>query len=76
MLSTQNLGVKVAVVLGRDSACIGLAANLDALIVCEIDMFYKRVGIERVEVKGGEGSEHGGSGRCEWRRHWHRCGKR
>jgi hypothetical protein len=61
VLSTQNLGVKVAVILGRDCVCIGLAANFDAPIVCEIDMFYEVVGIERVEVEGGEGREHGGS---------------
>jgi len=60
MLSTQNLGVKVAVILGR-GVCTVLAANLDAPIVCEIKMFYEAVAIERVEVEGGEGREHGGS---------------
>jgi hypothetical protein len=38
-------------------------------------VFYKGVGVERVEVEGGEGGEHGRGGcrrRGEWRRRWHR----
>jgi hypothetical protein len=75
MLSTQDLGVKVSVGLCRDSASISLAANLDALVVCEVDVFDKGVCVERVKVQGGERGEHGGrGGRGERRRRrWHRC---
>jgi hypothetical protein len=57
MLTTQNLGVKIAIILSRDGPCISLSSDLDTLVVGQVDMFYKRVCVEWVKVKSGEGSE-------------------
>lgn len=43
MLSTQNLGVKIAVVLCRYCPGIRLSTDFDALVGCEVDMFYERI---------------------------------
>ena len=37
MLSTQDLGAQITIVFGGDSAGIGLSANLDMLVIGEVD---------------------------------------
>jgi hypothetical protein len=64
MLATHYLGVEIAVVLRRDGPAIGLASDVDALVVGEVDVLDEGVGVEREEMQGREGGEHGG-GR-EW----------
>lgn len=58
MLTTQNLGVKIAIILNRNGPCINLSSDLDTLVVGQVDMFYKIVCVEWVKVKSVEGSEY------------------
>jgi hypothetical protein len=58
MLATYNLGIKIAVILSRDGPRIGLSTDLDKLVVCQVDMFYKGVCVEWVKAKSGEGGEY------------------
>ena len=39
MLSTQDLGVEITIVLSGDGASIGLYADLDTLVIGEVDVF-------------------------------------
>jgi hypothetical protein len=48
MLPTQDLRVKIPITLSRVGAGIGLSTDLDTLVIGEIDVFYKRVGVEWV----------------------------
>jgi hypothetical protein len=48
MLPTQDLRVKIPITLIRDGAGIGLSTDLDTMLIGEIDVFYKLVGIEWV----------------------------
>jgi hypothetical protein len=48
MLSTQDLRVKMPIILSRDGTSIGLSTDLDTLVIGKIDGFYKRIGIEWV----------------------------
>jgi hypothetical protein len=59
MLPTQHLGIKITIILRWDGPGVGLTTDLDTLVVREVDMLDERVSVERVEVEGGEGSEHG-----------------
>lgn len=59
MLSTEHLGVEVPIPLGWDSLRVRLAANLDALLIYERNMFGDERVIEGVEVERGEGHRHG-----------------
>jgi hypothetical protein len=45
MLPTQDLRVKTPIILSRDGASVGLSTEM---AIGEIDVFYKRVGIEWV----------------------------
>jgi hypothetical protein len=72
MLATQHLGVEIAVVLRGEGPSIGLASDLDALVVGEVDVLDEGVGVGLVEIQGREGGEHGGGrewfcGRCHCR---------
>jgi len=48
MLSTQDLGVEITVVLSGEGVGIGLFTDLDTLVIGEVDVFCKRVCVERV----------------------------
>ena len=48
MLSTQCLGVIMPVILSGDGGGIGPSAELDTLVIGEVDVLYKEVGVERV----------------------------
>jgi hypothetical protein len=51
MRSTEDLRIKLPIVLRGDGACIYLSADLDTLMVCEIDVFDKKVGVERKVIR-------------------------
>jgi len=53
MRSTEDLRIKLPIVLRGDGACIYLSADLDTLMVCEIDVFDKKVGVERKVISPG-----------------------
>jgi hypothetical protein len=46
MLSTKDLGVEITVVLGGDGVSVALSTDLDTLVIGEVDVFYKGVGVE------------------------------
>ena len=46
MLSTQDLGIEITVVLNWDGVDIGLSTDLDTLVIGEVDVFCKGVGVE------------------------------
>ena len=58
VLSTENLRIKLPVFLHEDGACICLPANLDALVICEINVHHEGVGAERVDVQGQASGEY------------------
>jgi hypothetical protein len=58
VLSTENLIIKLPGFLHGDGACICLPANLDAVVIYEINVHREGVGAERVDVQGQASGEH------------------
>ena len=55
MLPTENLGIEVAIALCWDSLRVGLAADLDALVVDERDVFGDERVVECLELESRNG---------------------
>ena len=78
MLPAENLGVEVAIALCWDRLRVGLAADLDALVVDERDVFGDKRVVEWVEIESrkGHGDVRGGEGgRHHGRRRQQRAGR-
>jgi hypothetical protein len=43
---THDLGVEIAIVLSRDGVGSCLSTDHDTLVIGEVDVFYKGVGVE------------------------------
>lgn len=55
MLSTQHLGIEVAIPFCGDGLCVCLTADLDALAIGEGNVFGNEGVVEGVEVESGVG---------------------
>ena len=78
VLPAEHLGIKVAIAFCGDGLRVGLAADLDALVVDEGDVFGDEGVIERVQVerrKGHGGVRGGEGGRHHGRRRQQRAGR-
>ena len=51
MLPAENLGVEVAIAFCWDSLRVGLAADLDALLVDERDVFGDKRVVDQLEIE-------------------------